>query len=513
MENLKIDIINLGQMYFEQKKVKGFMTEVNKRLEDWNLDNSYAGLPKIFYSNIDLNPVSAPELVILNSKLAEFLGLNSEALRSKDGVFVLAGNNLPPNSIPIAQAYAGHQFGYFTMLGDGRAVLLGEQITPKGQRFDIQLKGSGITPYSRGGDGRAALGPMLREYIISEAMHGLGISTTRSLAVVTTGEMVARETNLTGAVLTRVAMSHLRVGTFQFVSKWGNVQNLKLLADYTIKRHYSWIENEDNKYLAFLREVIKRQASLIAKWLLAGFIHGVMNTDNMALSGETIDYGPCAFIDTYDPATVFSSIDTYGRYAYGNQPGIGAWNLSRFAETLLPLLHDKENQAIELAQNEISNFDEYFQQGFLNGMRKKLGLFNEETEDGILVEEFLNIMEKYKADYTNTFISLTFGNSTEETIYDSKEFKNWLEKWRGRLNRQVENKDDVFKLMKSSNPAVIPRNHRVEEALEAAEHGDYAVTNKLIDILSRPYAHCPEQKEYSAPPSPSTCPYKTFCGT
>ena len=304
--------------------------------------------------------------------------MNVQALQSNDGVAVLAGNQIPEGALPLAQAYAGHQFGHFTMLGDGRALLLGEQITPQGERVDIQLKGSGRTPYSRGGDGRAALGPMLREYIISEAMHALGIPTTRSLAVVTTGESVIRETELPGAILTRVAASHLRVGTFQYVSKWGTVEELRALADYTLKRHFPDVDADENRYLFLLQEVIKRQAALIAKWQLVGFIHGVMNTDNMAISGETIDYGPCAFMDAYDPATVFSSIDSQGRYAYGNQPHIAGWNLARFAETLLPLLHDNQEQAVKLAQDAISDFTELYHSNWLAGMRAKLGIFNEE---------------------------------------------------------------------------------------------------------------------------------------
>ena len=304
----------------------------------WNFDNSYARLSKLFFTSTNPTPVSSPKLIIFNESLAKSLGLNGKKLQGKDGVDVFAGNVIPEGASPLAQAYAGHQFGHFNMLGDGRAILLGEQISPQGVRVDIQLKGSGRTPYSRGGDGRAALGPMLREYIISEAMHALGIPTTRSLAVVSTGEPVIRETDLPGAILTRVASSHIRVGTFQYVANWGNVEELRELADYTLKRHYPEIEKGERRYLSLLQEVIKRQAELIAKWQLVGFIHGVMNTDNMAISGESIDFGPCAFMDTYDPATVFSSIDREGRYAYGNQPYMGGWNLARFAESLLPLL-------------------------------------------------------------------------------------------------------------------------------------------------------------------------------
>lgn len=335
----------------------------------WNFENSYAHLPESMFTRIKPTPVRKPELVILNEPLATTLGLNSTALHSKEGVQNLAGNEVPEGTVSLAQAYAGHQFGHFTMLGDGRAALIGEQITPQGERVDIQLKGAGRTPYSRGGDGRAGLGPMLREYIISEAMHGLGIPTTRSLAVVTTGETIIRETEQPGAILTRVAASHLRVGTFQYVAAWGTVEDVRTLADYTLQRHYPEAVSQENRYLFLLREVIGRQAELIAKWQLVGFIHGVMNTDNMALSGETIDYGPCAFMDVYHPETVFSSIDQQGRYAYGNQPGIASWNLARFAETLLPLLADDQEQAILLAEEEIADFKERSYHHWLSGMR------------------------------------------------------------------------------------------------------------------------------------------------
>ncbi|MGG3451531.1 YdiU family protein [Domibacillus aminovorans] len=479
----------------------------------WNLDNSYAHLPESFFTSLSPNPVRSPKLVIFNNPLAASMGLNGETLQSEDGVAVLAGNRIPEGALPLAQAYAGHQFGHFNMLGDGRAVLLGEQITPKGERFDIQLKGSGRTPYSRGGDGRAALGPMLREYIISEAMHALGIATTRSLAVVTTGESVIRETDQPGAILTRVAASHLRVGTFQYVSKWGTVEDLRVLADYTLKRHFSDIDAVENRYLFLLQEVIKRQAMLIANWQLVGFIHGVMNTDNMAISGETIDYGPCAFMDAYDPATVFSSIDVQGRYAYGNQPYIAGWNLARFAETLLPLLHDDQEKAVEMAQDAISNFTELYHSNWLAGMRTKLGLFNEEPEDKSLIEDLLSLMEKYHTDYTNTFRALTFDTPEDTVLFGTPEFTQWHERWKARLGRQQESKSSSNQLMRNSNPAVIPRNHRVEAALEAAVEGDYSVMERLLDVLSSPYAHSPEQADYCTLPAPSTHPYRTFCGT
>jgi serine/tyrosine/threonine adenylyltransferase len=480
----------------------------------WNLDNSYTRLPKSFFTRINPTPVSSPKLIILNDSLATSLGLNVQALRSEEGVEVLAGNRIPEGALPLAQAYAGHQFGHFNMLGDGRALLLSEQITPLGERVDIQLKGSGRTHYSRGGDGRAALGPMLREYIISEAMHALGIPTTRSLAVVTTGDSVIRETELPGAILTRVAASHLRVGTFQYVANWGTVENLRALADYTLKRHYPEVEADESRYLSLLREVIKRQAVLIAKWQLVGFIHGVMNTDNMTISGETIDYGPCAFMDAYDPATVFSSIDTGGRYAYGNQPYIAGWNLARFAETLLPLLHENEEQAVKLAQDEISDFNRLYQSNWLTGMRAKLGIFNEEEQDESLIEGLLSMMQKYRADYTNTFRALTFDLHEETVLFGTPEFAQWHELWQARLGRQQEPKASSHQLMRNSNPALIPRNHRVEDALEAAvKQGDYSVMEQLLHVLSSPYAHSPEQADYCTLPAPSSRPYRTFCGT
>ncbi|GAA3410601.1 YdiU family protein [Paenibacillus hodogayensis] len=491
------------------------MTEHQASIEaGWNFDNSYARLPKSFFTYLNPTSVGSPNLIILNHALAASLGLDVEELRSKEGVEVLAGNRAPEGAMPLAQAYAGHQFGHFTMLGDGRALLLGEQITPQGDRVDIQLKGSGRTPYSRQGDGRAALGPMLREYIISEAMHALGIATTRSLAVTATGEEVIRYTEEPGAILTRVAASHLRVGTFQYAANWGTDQDVRSLADYTLQRHFPEVEADDNRYIRLLQEVIKRQAELIAKWQLVGFIHGVMNTDNMALSGETIDYGPCAFMDVYDPATVFSSIDRQGRYAYGNQPRIAAWNLARFAEALLPLLHVNEEQAVTRAEAAIADFAPLFRQSWLVGMRAKLGIFNEEAQDEVLIEELLQMMQKHRADYTNTFRALTFDRTEDTVLAGTPEFALWLEQWKARLGRQQESEASSHQLMRSSNPALIPRNHRVEEALEAAEkQGDYRVMERLLDALSSPYAHSSEQDEYAALPEPSTRPYQTYCGT
>ncbi len=480
----------------------------------WHLDNSYAQLPEKFFTLQNPTPVHSPKLAVFNDSLAASLGFNAKTLKTDEGTMIFAGNKVPEGAVPLAQAYAGHQFGYFTMLGDGRAVLLGEQITPRGERFDIQLKGSGITPYSRRGDGRAALGPMLREYIISEAMHALGIETTRSLAVVTTGEAVYREKEEPGAVMTRVASSHLRVGTFEYAAKWGELKELEELADYTLQRHFGESDVDENPYLFLLKEIVSRQASLIAKWQLVGFIHGVMNTDNMALSGETIDYGPCAFMDTYDPKTVFSSIDTQGRYVYENQPKIAVWNLARFAETLLPLLHDDEDRAVKLAQDAISRFTDLYRSHYAAGMRSKLGLFNNEKEDEALIERLLSLMHKYQADYTNTFRALTFDKIEGTPLFDASEFKEWYKLWQERLGRQQEDEDTSHQLMRSSNPAVIPRNHRVEEALNAAVKGeDYSVMERLLKALSDPYAHSFEQDEYAQPPAPSNCRYQTFCGT
>ncbi len=353
---------------------------------------------------------------------------------------------------------------------------------------------------------------MLREYIISEAMHALGIATTRSLAVVGTGETIVRETNQPGAILVRVAASHLRVGTFQYAANWGG--ELQILADYALKRHFPYVEADENRYFSLLMEVVKRQAELIAKWQLVGFIHGVMNTDNMTISGETIDYGPCAFMDVYDPATVFSSIDIQGRYAYGNQPHIASWNLSRFAETLLPLLNTNVAQAVELARDALSNFITLYRYNWLAGMRAKLGLFNEENDDEALIKNLFDIMHKYHADYTNIFLALTFDKIADTVLHGTAEFTQWYETWQTRLGRQHESKAASQKLMQNSNPAIIPRNHQVEAVLEAAvKHGDFSKMNQFLKVLSTPYAHSPEQAEYAKPPEPSSCPYRTFCGT
>ncbi|WP_419958225.1 protein adenylyltransferase SelO [Psychrobacillus psychrotolerans] len=480
----------------------------------WNLENTYTELPELLYTAINVNPVSNPKLVILNDAVATSLGLNSKELESTHGVEVLAGNKVIEGGIPLAQAYAGHQFGNFTMLGDGRALLLGEQITPSGELVDVQLKGSGRTSYSRGGDGRAGLGPMLREYIISESMHALRIPTTRSLSVVTTGESIMRETVQPGAVMTRIAASHLRVGTFQFAAKWGTFEDLKALADYAIERHYPILLVNENRYLAFLKEVIERQAALIAKWQLVGFIHGVMNTDNMTISGETIDYGPCAFMDIYNPKTVFSSIDRQGRYAYENQPNIAAWNLARLAESLLPLIHEDPDEAVQQAQEAMAAYPVTYENYWLTGMGNKLGIFNIEKEDISLIENFLELMEKYEVDYTNTFRLLTLDKVEETELFGKNGFEQWYEKWKTRLENQQVSEEFIKQLMQKSNPVVIPRNHRVEEALDAAVNNeDYSVLNNLLSVISHPYDYKADYMDYTTLPPDTSGPYKTFCGT
>ena len=480
----------------------------------WHFDNSYMTLPPFFYSKIELNPVSTPELVVLNESLAQQLGLDVAQLQTEQAVAMFAGNDFPESTAQIAQAYGGHQFGYFNMLGDGRALLIGEHVTPAGERFDIQLKGSGRTPYSRRGDGRAALGPMLREYIISEAMHALHIPTTRSLAVVKTGEPVYRETVLEGAILTRVASSHIRVGTFQYAAKFGEIDDLRKLADYTIARHYPELQQRDNRYVALLEKVMRQQAELAAKWQLVGFIHGVLNTDNVTISGETIDYGPCAFMDTYDVKTVFSSIDRKGRYAYGNQPQVTGWNVARFAESLLPLLDDDIEQAVKIAQQKLDEYSQHFSAFWLSGMRDKLGITSEEQEDQQLIKSLLQMMEKYEADYTNTFRALASSNRPHTALFLSNEWKEWEQEWQKRLERQGTTVEQVQPIMNRSNPAVIPRNHRVEEALAAAVNDDdYSVMHKLLEVLATPYELSRDNQHYAEPPKKDCGPYQTFCGT
>ena len=480
----------------------------------WNFDNSYARLPESLYARLNPVPVRAPNMVVFNRQLSESLGLNTQVLEEEESAEIFAGNQIPEGAEPIAQAYAGHQFGHFAKLGDGRAILLGEHLTPCGERFDIQLKGSGRTPFSRRGDGRAALGPMLREYVMSEAMYALGIPTTRSLAVVTTGEQVVRETRLPGAILTRVAASHIRVGTFEYLSAQGDRKAIRTLADYTIRRHYPDLVTAENPYLSLIHMVMERQASLVAKWLQVGFIHGVMNTDNMALCGETIDYGPCAFMDAYDPATVFSSIDHGGRYAYGNQSHIAQWNLARFAETLLPLLHENQDEAVLLAGEAITSYSEIFSRYWFSGMRAKLGLITEEDDDIALIKDLLTFMQQNRSDYTNTFRDLAAAILVDAPLFPDAVFVKWYRRWKDRLARQPQSAEASRTLMRTNNPAVIPRNHRVEEALEAAvERGDFTVIAQLLDVLSRPYDDPPEHGGYSLPPEPAETSYQTFCGT
>ena len=484
--------------------------KINMESIGFQIENSYAQLPNELFTVMETKYVPNPSLAMFNESFAETLGLDFSKILDSDKAEIFCGNIRLPNSIPIAQAYGGHQFGRFTFLGDGRALLLAEHIPPNGERVDIQLKGSGPTPYSRGGDGRAALGPMLREYLISEAMAALNIPTTRSLAVVLTNQKVQRQVELDGAVLTRIAKSHIRVGTFQYALAQGGVETLKALADYTIRRHFPYIE-EENRYLGLLSEVIKAQATLIAQWQLVGFVHGVMNTDNMAISGETIDYGPCAFLDVYEPKTFFSSIDYSGRYAYVNQPAIAAWNLARFAETLLPILDKDQFLAQTMAQNAIETFLPRFKSEWLSGMRKKLGLFGEETEDEELIEELLSIMQKKQWDYHLTFIHLTTKVDALEKI---PEFAAWLMKYRIRRLRQSQSLDESIALMKSVNPAIVARNQLVEEALNhALEYHDLSKFRYLLELLKNPFEYSSEQLQANQPASSSSVPYKTYCGT
>ena len=477
----------------------------------WHFDNTYSKLSNTFKENIKPTPVHDPELVILNEELASTLNLDFSKTDKKKLAEIFSGNSIPEETNTIAQAYAGHQFGHFTMLGDGRAVLLGEHLVNNENRFDIQFKGSGRTSFSRGGDGRAALGPMLREYIISEAIDSLNIPTTRSLAVVKTGEKVVRENLLQGAILTRVASSHLRVGTFQYIAATQNIENLNTLVDYTINRHYPEIKTSNSKALDLLNLVMEKQCQLVINWMRVGFIHGVMNTDNMAISGETIDYGPCAFMDHYDPKTVFSSIDKFGRYAFSNQPPITKWNLARFAECLIPLIDKNEDTAIKLATDLIDNFQNIYEDKWLNMMRDKLGLFGEDKDDKKLINDLCNWMEKNKGDYINTFCNLMDINSDE--VYKSNDFIDWKNKWKKRSELNNSTKEKQSKLMKSNNPIVIPRNHKVEEALAEADKGSLYKMKKLLAILKNPYDNQNNIEEYQAPAPLSKEKYQTFCGT
>ena len=477
----------------------------------WHFDNTYSKLSNTFKEDIKPTPVHDPELVILNKELAKDLNLDFSKIDNKDLAKLFSGNSLPENANPIAQAYAGHQFGHFTMLGDGRAVLLGEHLVGQKDRFDIQFKGSGRTSFSRGGDGRAVLGPMLREYIISEAINALKIPTTRSLAVVKTGEKIVRENLLPGAILTRVASSHIRVGTFQYIAAKQNIDDLNILVDYTINRHYPEIRLSKNKALDLLNLVMERQCQLVVDWMRVGFIHGVMNTDNTAISGETIDYGPCAFMDHYSPKTVFSSIDKLGRYSFANQAPIIKWNLSRFAECLIPLIDKNEDTAIKIATEIIDNFEKIYEVKWLNMMRDKLGLFGEDTNDRELINNLLSWMENNKADYTNTFCYLMNIRVSNSEIYNDKSFINWLDVWKKRSLMNNGSKEKQLDIMLNANPSVIPRNHKVEEALTSANDGDLKVMNKLLSILDNPYGNQKGIEEYQSPSGNKE--YQTFCGT
>ena len=477
----------------------------------WHFDNSYSKLSKIFKEEIKPTPVHDPKLVILNEELAKNLNLDLSKIDKNDLAKIFSGNSLPKGSNTIAQAYAGHQFGHFTMLGDGRAILLGEHLVNNDKRFDIQFKGSGRTSFSRSGDGRAALGPMLREYIISEAIHSLNIPTTRSLAVVSTGEKVVRENLLKGAILTRVASSHIRVGTFQYLAAKQNINDLNILVDYSIDRHYAEIKTSKNKAIDLLNLVMEKQCQLIVNWMRVGFIHGVMNTDNMAISGETIDYGPCAFMDTYDPKTVFSSIDKYGRYSYFNQPRIAKWNLARFAECLIPLIDKDEEKSLKIATEIIDNFQNIYEEKWLNMMRDKLGLFGNDKNDKVLIDDLLNWMEKNKADYTNTFCYLMNIKTNNTEIYNNKDYIDWSNRWQKRILVNNNSKDKSLNLMKKSNPVVIPRNHKVEEALKAANENNIELMNKLLSILKKPYENQNNIEDFQSPSDNKE--YQTFCGT
>jgi serine/tyrosine/threonine adenylyltransferase len=484
--------------------------------------NSYARLPGRFFARVDPTPVAAPRLIQFNQPLANELGLQTASLDADELAEIFSGNATPLGAEPIAMAYAGHQFAHFVpLLGDGRAILLGEVLDRDGARRDIQLKGSGLTPFSRRGDGRAALGPVLREYLVSEAMHALGVPTTRALAAVSTGEPVRREGRLPGAVLTRVAASHLRIGTFELFAAQGDVDAVRRLADYTIDRHYPAAREDERPYLALLRAVADRQARLVARWMHLGFIHGVMNTDNTALSGETIDFGPCAFMDAYDPATSFSAIDRFGRYAYANQPGIAEWNLARLADALLALIDEDLERANELASEAISAFSDSFEGYWLAGMRAKFGLLRAEEGDRALVLALFEAMHANAADFTLTFRRLcdaaldSQADAGARALFAAPEaYDAWAEGWRARLTRERVDPRDRASVMRRVNPAFIPRNHRIEQALEAAmEREDFAPFAELLKALARPYEDQERFQRYADPPKEDERVFQTFCGT
>lgn len=479
---------------------------------DAQFENSYARLPQRFYARLKPTPVRSPRIVKFNYPLAEELRLDTTWLTSEMGAAFLSGTQVPEWAEPLAMAYAGHQFGHFVpQLGDGRAILLGEIIGRDGKRRDLHLKGAGQTPFSRRGDGRAALGPVLREYIISEAMAALGVPTTRTLAVITTGEPVFRETMLPGAVLARVAASHIRIGTFEYFAARDDQEALKILTEYALARHYPDRQETSTPALALLEAVCDAQAALVARWMQVGFIHGVMNTDNMTISGETIDYGPCAFMDTYDPATVFSSIDHHGRYAFGNQPRIAQWNLARFADTLLPLIDDTQAKALTLAEATINQFPEKYERYWHDGMRRKLGLTSEQPDDPGLIHALLQLMQQQESDYTNTFrlLSTVAEGGKVPTGYEA-----WGTRWQARLGQERYSLQEAATLMRANTPAFIPRNHRVEEALNAAvKQGDMAPLEALLTVLSTPFDEKPQYAEYATPPTPHERVRQTFCGT
>ena len=491
------------------------MNKINSSINKvgWSFDNSYSKLPESFISKTCPALIKSPKLIILNDKLAKKLDLNFSEITDKELSKLFSGNLLPDGSSSIAQAYAGHQFGHFTMLGDGRALLMGEHISKNNERFDIQFKGSGKTPFSRNGDGKAVLGPMLREYIISEAMNALDIPTTRSLAVVGTGEDVLREELLQGAILTRVASSHLRVGTFQYIAARQNIDELKTLVNYTIDRHYPNIKESKNQALDLLKVLMDKQINLVVNWMRVGFIHGVMNTDNMTISGETIDYGPCAFMDTYDPQTVFSSIDKLGRYAYFNQPSITKWNLARFAECLVPLIDQDKDKSIDIATKTINTFENNYEIKWINMMRDKLGFFGEDPKDQVLILDLLTWMHQNKADYTNTFCFLMNEKVENNKIYKDENFLIWKKRWHDRLTLNNGKPEKCLNLMRSVNPLVVPRNHKVEEVLTAANNNDLILFKKLIKVLEKPYENQKDISDYQLPATLNDQKYQTFCGT
>ncbi len=484
----------------------------NIRKHNWQLENTYASLPAVFFSLQQPVPVAKPEIVCFNERLANDLGLGFLNHEKENSVAYFSGNRIPDGAEPLAQAYAGHQFGYFTMLGDGRAILLGEQLDPTGKRFDVQLKGSGQTPYSRRGDGRATLYSMLREYLISEAMHHLGVPTTRSLSVVSTGEQVFREETHNGAVLTRTADSHIRVGTFEYARNFCSIEDLQALTTYTLQRHYPELTDTDDPALALLKAVMHKQIDLVVNWLRVGFIHGVMNTDNMSIAGETIDYGPCAFMNAYNPRTVFSSIDANGRYAFGNQSNVAHWNLAIFAGALLPIISENQKKAIDLAQEVLEGFQHRFTEKWYAMMFGKLGILHPEDQDKDLVDELLSLMETKKADYTQVFLALQQDKAPEGSLFELEEFKGWVKKWKN-THPGGDHKAQSLALMNTLNPKVIPRNHWVENVLEAAVEGNLAPFNQLLGTLSKPYDTHPDALQFEQIPEGFDVRYQTFCGT